>query len=275
MKRPSSPSNTEEIKARLEERVRGDDPAFERTRSVLRWLAGGWGNEFDLGDLHVVADPSADEFTRSDAIRRLADGLAKFWKPRGAVRHALVDSGEDRVALKRQAVNTGLSQASRDGREPQEIRFSKVGWLKDSEGRRVSAMPETEISWFLYTAWLRQRTLRLAGEWLVQEFGEPGVITEGPEGQTIEIEVDSERVYEDRDDPSALLPDGVSPETRALVELVMTVATPGQLKIIEGFLESDYDKSQIAADLGISPQNINEQLRRLRMSAMKARDPNP
>ena len=180
MKRPSPPSNTEQIKARLEARVRGDDPAYERTRSALRWLAGGWGDEFDLGDLHLIADPCADEREQADAIQRVANSLAKFWKPQGAVKYALLRSGGDTSALKRQAVNTGLIQASRAGQKHQKIRFSKT-WLKDGEGENASVLPETEISWFLYTAWLRQRTLRLAGKWLVQEFAEPGVIIEGPE----------------------------------------------------------------------------------------------
>ena len=64
MKRPSRPANTDQIKAKFEARVRGDDPAYERTRTALRWLAGGWGDEFDLRDLHLVADPSGDEVER-------------------------------------------------------------------------------------------------------------------------------------------------------------------------------------------------------------------
>lgn len=266
MKRPSRPANTDQIKAKFEARVSGDDPAYERTRTALRWLAGGWGDEFDLRDLHLVADPSGDEAERTDAIQRLSDGLAEYWKPRGAVDFALHRSGEDRAACKRRAVNIGLMQASLAGRERQEMRFSDIAWLKDSDGRKVSAIPETEIGWIHYTVFLRQKALRLAGEWLVQEFGEPGVIREGPQERAIEIEVDSDRVQrvqEDRGSPMPLL-DEVSSDTKSLLELITDEATTRQREIIDLYLRYDGDTSKVADNLGISRQNINEQLKRLR-----------
>ncbi len=147
------------------------------------------------------------------------------------------------------------------------MRFSDIGWLKDREGRKVAATPETEIGWLHYTVWLRQNTLRLAGEWVVEEFGEPGIILAGPEGKAIEIEVDSGRVHDDEGSPMPLL-DDASPAVTSLLKLIEDVATPRQQEIVDRLLELDWDKSRVAEALGISHQNINEQLKRLRAGVM-------
>ena len=58
--------------------------------------------------------------------------------------------------------------------------------------------------------------------------------------------------------------DEVSSDTKSLLELITDEATTRQREIIGLYLRYDGDTSKVADTLGISRQNINEQLKRLR-----------
>jgi len=251
--------------ARFRERF-ANDARYAPARAWLQQVSGGWGLDFDIREVARLADPSTEEQERATLAAQICKRLAQYWEPRGEERTAIkkaVEGGAARDDVMLQAVQAGMALALSRGHEPTHMRLGRR-WLKDEAGARRVVRPDTDVAWFHYMSWLRQRTLTEARRWLRSEYG-------NPESQLSAV-VDS-RTVEAAPAPGSDESGAAAPSTKVLelLEVCRQVASPQARAIVDALLNNGVDLDEAASSLGITRNQLGVQLRRVGKKVLKER----
>ena len=173
---------------------------------------------------------------------------------------------------KRLAFEAGVVIAVSSGLTPQRVRLREE-WLVDEAGvPKTDVRPAIDLSWPLYTVWLRQTALREAATWLEEEFprrDEPPCVE--PPDRFVKKRGGRKAELSDQDAPADGDEGRAGDRTEELLIVCQTAGSPQQRKILQAFLDNDGDTKLAAASLEITTNQLQVQLRRLETKVMAER----